>query len=89
MINVSVSRREKIETHFPDATTLDLTTLVLTTLGITDRTLLDSLWELPPIVPAYYFGQFVIAPQLVRFNVSYGRVVGPKLLATSWAQTQD
>jgi hypothetical protein len=37
-------------------------------------------------VPVFYFAQFEIAPQLVKFAFSVGSVVRPKLLATSSAQ---
>jgi hypothetical protein len=35
--------------------------------------------------PAYYFGQFEIAPQLVNFKYSVGSIVRPKLIVTSAA----
>jgi hypothetical protein len=41
--------------------------------------------ELHCKVPVFYFAQFEIAPQLVKFKFSKGSVVWPKLLATSAA----
>jgi hypothetical protein len=49
-------------------------------------------WTLPKFLQAlyrqvhvYYFAQFEIAPQLVKFAFSIGSIVRPKLLATSSA----
>jgi hypothetical protein len=52
---------------------------------VNKRTLSDFLQDLYRKVPIYYFAQFEIAPQLVKFNFSVGSVVRPKLLATSSA----
>jgi len=52
---------------------------------INQRTLLHFLEDLHQKVPVYYFAQFEIAPQLVKFNFSVGSIVRPKLLATSSA----
>jgi len=50
---------------------------------INQRTLLHFLEDLYQKVPVYYFAQFEIAPQLVKFNFSVGSIIRPKLLATS------
>ncbi len=52
---------------------------------INQRTLSHFLEDLHQKVPVYYFAQFEIAPQLVKFNFSVGSIVWPKLLATSSA----
>jgi hypothetical protein len=53
---------------------------------INKHTLKAFLRDLYRKVPVFYFAQFEIAPQLVKFKFSVGSVVRPKLLATSSAQ---
>lgn len=53
---------------------------------VNKRTLAAFMRDLYRKVPVFYFAQFEIAPQLVKFKYSVGSVVRPKLLATSSAQ---
>jgi hypothetical protein len=54
--------------------------------AINKKTLPAFLSDLYRKVPVFYFAQFEIAPQLVKFQFSVGDLVRPKLLATSSAQ---
>ena len=53
---------------------------------VNKRTLAAFMRDLYRKVPVFYFAQFEIVPQLVKFKYSVGSVVRPKLLATSSAQ---